>query len=358
MASFPKLQTTGEDIQTRDFSQPEPMQSPTRVHYDIESGPASFPNARRRSSARVDSPPSPTIPRRRTRADTFKSMKSTHTTRTSLDQTAPFWQPGQEPGLDPSKVDGGRPDAPTLQVPCQITVVDFSEERMETHDFDNAGFVNFIAQPQAEWIKCRWISVNGLSWDVIQALGVQKRLHRLAIEDLVHLNNRTKADWYSDHTYLVFTLQKLIHLHHDDEEEGVDVGDAGSFMSYVPRKKKLQRWIKKQSQMITAPKYNEKNLVGGVHDPYNGFVKGHTDGIADAPVQKLRTLQRYHGGVNHERMAYMEAHSPLNAKKMAVSAEQVSVFLTAGMCLIARKTYGGANNLRQLSDMLLRIFSR
>lgn len=93
--------------------------------------------------------------------------------------------------------------------------------------------------------------------------------------------------------------------------------------------------------MLFAPKYNEKNMVGGVHDPYNGFVKGHTDGIPDAPVQKLRTLQRYHGGKNHERMAYMEAHSPLTAKKMAVSAEQVSIFLTAGMKFVLRRLSGG-----------------
>jgi hypothetical protein len=223
MASRPKLETAAEDISTRDFSQPQHIQSPTRVHYDLESGGPSPPPGRRRSSMIPDSPPSPVLYRRRTRADTFKSTKSTHTTRESLEQVPPHWQPGQEPGLDPSKVDGGRPDAPTLHAECQITIVDFSEERIETHDFDNSGFVDFIAQPQAEWIKCRWISVNGLSWDVIQALGVQKRLHRLAIEDLLHLNNRTKADWYSDHTYLVFTLQKLIHLHADDEEEGSDL---------------------------------------------------------------------------------------------------------------------------------------
>lgn len=197
MASFPKLQTAGENIETRDFSQPQPIQSPTTrgVHYDLESGSEPPQTGRRRSSARPESPTSPAVYRRRTRADTFRSTKSAHTTRASLDQAPPYWQPGQEPGLDPSKVDGGRPDAPTLHAECQITVVDFSETNLEMHDFDNAGFVNFIAKPQADWIKCRWISVNGLSWDVIQALGVQKRLHRLAIEDLVHLNNRTKADW-------------------------------------------------------------------------------------------------------------------------------------------------------------------
>jgi Mg2+ and Co2+ transporter CorA len=74
--------------------------------------------------------------------------------------------------------------------------VDFSEDDIVTHDFDNAGLIEFLRKPQESWITCRWINVNGLSWDVIQALGQHKKLHRLAIEDLTNTNNRTKADWY------------------------------------------------------------------------------------------------------------------------------------------------------------------
>lgn len=66
---------------------------------------------------------------------------------------------------------------------------------MVMHDFGNEGLINFLQQKQDDWISCRWINVNGLSWDVIQALGQYKRLHRLAIEDLMNTNNRTKADW-------------------------------------------------------------------------------------------------------------------------------------------------------------------
>ena len=49
--------------------------------------------------------------------------------------------------------------------------------------------------PQPEWVKCRWVNVNGLSWDVIQLLGRDKSLHRLAIEDLMNTRNRIKAEW-------------------------------------------------------------------------------------------------------------------------------------------------------------------
>jgi Mg2+ and Co2+ transporter CorA len=80
---------------------------------------------------------------------------------------------------------------------CQITVVDYSEDDMEMHDFNNDELIEFLKTKQEDWIKCRWINVNGLSWDVIQALAAYKKLHKLAIEDLVNIENRTKADWYA-----------------------------------------------------------------------------------------------------------------------------------------------------------------
>lgn len=93
-----------------------------------------------------------------------------------------------------TKIDG-RSHTPTLHEECQITVVDFSEEDMHMRDMDNAELIDFLQEDQEDWIRCRWINVNGLSWDVVQALGKYKKLHKLAIEDLVNTNNRTKADW-------------------------------------------------------------------------------------------------------------------------------------------------------------------
>jgi len=85
---------------------------------------------------------------------------------------------------------------PTLSAPCQITIVDFSEDKISIHKFDNDTLAPFLQKPQPKWVKCRWINVNGLSWDVIQTLGQQKNLHRLAIEDIMNTRNRTKAEWY------------------------------------------------------------------------------------------------------------------------------------------------------------------
>jgi Mg2+ and Co2+ transporter CorA len=115
----------------------------------------------------------------------------------------PQWEPGQEPGLDPAKPYGGREEPPSLYTECDITVVDYSEDDMMMRHLDNVSLPNWIAKMEKmeqegqkeDWVMCRWINVNGLSWDVIQALGKYKRLHRLAIEDMVNTKNRTKVDW-------------------------------------------------------------------------------------------------------------------------------------------------------------------
>ncbi len=107
----------------------------------------------------------------------------------------PGWRPGSEPGVDTSKPDGGYGSMVNLTAKCQITIVDFSEDDIIIHELDNDEMIAFLKIPQPKWVKCRWINVNALSWDVIQALGQYKELHSLAIEDLMNTQNRTKADW-------------------------------------------------------------------------------------------------------------------------------------------------------------------
>ena len=134
----------------------------------------------------------------------FSPVMRRRTTRMSNHQMAdltdyvasrPGWAPGSEPGFDPEQADGGHGSMPTLSAPCEITVIDYAQEKFDMSVFDNAGFISFIEEPQPEWSKCRWININGLSWDVIQAVGRRKGLHKLALEDIMNTRNRTKCDW-------------------------------------------------------------------------------------------------------------------------------------------------------------------
>lgn len=135
-------------------------------------------------------PTNPILRRRGARSSTSRTV-----TASKSYPERPNWHPGQEPGLDPSKPNGGRTQKPMLHAQCEITVVDFSEDDMVMRHLNNESLPGFLKHEKEDWIKCRWINVNGLSWDVISALGKYKKLHRLAVEDMTNTRNRTKADW-------------------------------------------------------------------------------------------------------------------------------------------------------------------
>jgi hypothetical protein len=142
------------------------------------------------------------------------------------------------------------------------------------------------------------------------------------------------APRYTDHAYIVLTLQKLVHIHPDNDCSDSESDDLDYISgSSKPKPGPVSRAVRKlfsKSKAKDDDRQRRVSTVSAIHDPGNGFVVGHTDGVPNADLQKLRTLQRYHGGPNQERMTFMESHSPLTKKDLAVSAEQVSIFLTSG----------------------------
>ena len=289
---------------------------------------------------------SPSLLRRRTnaaspggfgrpRAATFRTVEDFDEL-DAVHHERPGWQPGSEPGFDPKLPDGGHASMPTLSAPCKITVVDFSHGHVEKRHFDNQTFIDYLDRPKDEWAKCRWINVNGLSWDVIQALGAKKGLHKLALEDVMNIRNRTKADWYPNHAFIVMTLQKLVHLVDEDDS-------TSSSSSSVPSRKSLSAlrdsfkdfWRSKREEHDIRGDQDidpEKDTVG-----YSGTDATRTfpDGTQLNETAMLRSLQRYHASGNEARTEFMERHSSLAPYKMAISAEQVSVFLTSDNTVIS-----------------------
>jgi hypothetical protein len=134
---------------------------------------------------------------------------------------------------------------------------------------------------------------------------------------------------------MVMTLQKLIHLNDNDTSDSeMDDNDSSYGGTGKPKRgrfsKTLHKWFSKSAPKNKYDDGQRRDSTATGISHTNGFVTGHTDGVSTAPMQKLRTLQRYHDGVNQERAEYMEKQSPLTKRGWAVSAEQVSIFLTAG----------------------------
>jgi len=236
---------------------------------------------------------------------------------------------------------------PTLKTRCEITAVDFSHEELSTRRLTNDTLPEFLNKPQPEWSKCRWINVNGLSWDVVQTLGQYKNLHKLALEDLMNTRNRTKAEWYPTHAFIILTLQKLVHIDDfidsDDSDSDVDSDDDGSHSSVrsSPSEKRRRGLWKRLQRLFERRKRRaaESTLEIGKEsapDGSRGKAKSHMNSSADSvSLDSLRTLQTYRGSPNDPRTIYMEKNSSLSGRDLAVACEQVSMFITQDNTIIS-----------------------
>ncbi|OAA74216.1 Mg2+ transporter protein, CorA-like/Zinc transport protein ZntB [Cordyceps fumosorosea ARSEF 2679] len=259
--------------------------------------------------------------RRGSRAPTFRTFDGGEDEfEMPFSGTAEGWHPGAEPGYDPQLPDGGHASVPQLSAACEITVVDFALDHMQQWHFANDAFIEFLAKPKEDWAKCRWININGLSWDVIQAVGSTKGLHKLAIEDIMNLRNRTKVDWYPNHAFIIMTLQKLVHIVDSDTSS---ISSASSSSS-----RKTMATVR---QFFSGDGGRNNNA-----DPEKTHGKDAAPPFVDLPeTNMLRSLQRYQASGNEARTLFMEAHSSLAPYNLAISAEQVSIFLTADNTVIS-----------------------
>ncbi|KAF1819885.1 uncharacterized protein K489DRAFT_325048 [Dissoconium aciculare CBS 342.82] len=238
--------------------------------------------------------------------------------------------PGAEPGIDvTSEGDELLPEhLSNLKAACTINIIDYSEDRRIFHTATNHDLAEKLDQPRPEDLPCRWISVNGISWDVIRVIGNKYHLHQLAIEDLIHTRSRTKVDWYSDHAAIVLTLQKLVRLHShqgadDDDcsECSATADDDDSILKSGSARKAKRGWFsrKRAGKENVLPTVNPNKL--------EETVTAHSSPSHDSPVTEIRTLHRYENAAIPEHTAWMEKHSPLTAEDLAVSVEQVCLFL-------------------------------
>ena len=355
---------------SHDFASSDHRADPSHTaHFDLES--QTSPDVQVPTEDLAKDPARESIePKNPNRVDTTMSRNSTNTARRRVRTNTvksvyenggmgrtTGWTPGQEPGIDTSDPappynhgnatgpDTGRPNQ--LSQLCEITVVDYSSDDMKSYILDNGNLEEFLQRPTEEWSMVRWINVNGLSMDVIRLLGKHKSLHRLAIEDVTNTQNRTKADWYNDHTFIVLALQKLVRLQaaedcdSDEESEDEKIG-----------------WKKKSPTQNTQGKrdgFTKKHLNGGgaitallsdIFGPKKKVAKAH--GLNSATGFKhassvtapwaphpVRTLQRYHSGPNEDRTEFMERHAVLSSKGHGVAMEQVSIFLTRDNTVIS-----------------------
>ena len=127
---------------------------------------------------------------------------------------------------------------------------------------------------------------------------------------------------------VVLPLQKLIHLHSSSDSDS-DPSDSDNDERATKRGSKWKRSFWSRLRRSKAEHDEDEppkpiDTPADVHNPTNGFISAHIAPSTKSPVTPLRTLQRYHGGPNEERIQFMENHSALASKNLGVSVEQVS----------------------------------
>ncbi|TKA23199.1 hypothetical protein B0A50_07592 [Salinomyces thailandicus] len=336
--------------------------SPTTIYRSSTvRRPSTAPSVQLPPSALDDRSGSPTRQRRESflsRASTvasdasgirYRKPERTNTITSYHKPDESHFQPGAEPGIDTSAASDVLPaHLANLQTNCDINIFDISLDEVRHTKAINSTLPSVLAEERDLELPCRWISVNGLSWDVIKCLGNKYSLHRLAIEDLLHPSTRTKVDWYADHAFVVLTLQKLVRLH--QHRWGESRCDCPATEDLIPEDededhKKLQaqqqgqggqtwkRWWQqyREKQDDVLPRYLDRNMDGRI----DMFVPAHSGTSEESPITSIRTLHRYESAQIPEHTAFMERHSVLAAEDLAVSVEQVSIFLMADNTVIS-----------------------
>jgi len=105
--------------------------------------------------------------------------------------------PGAPPGIEHITEQWTPPEPGTIR----IRVMDVCKEKVETHWVDDLD--DFLSRPQPEWVKLRWVDVDGLHAYVVSKLQRAYGFHTLAAEDVLHVPQRPRVDAYTDHLFIV-----------------------------------------------------------------------------------------------------------------------------------------------------------
>ena len=146
---------------------------------------------------------------------------------------------------------------------------------------------------------------------------------------------------------MVLPLQKLIHVSsksdRDSDSSDFESNGTEALKPSTMRRPKKKRGTSTKSLLSRSINLNPSHRNSGrqlptsadSNDPATRSATRQSTCSTTASISHVRTLQRYHGGPNEERIQFMEEHSALASKGLGVAVEQVSIFLTSDNSVIS-----------------------
>lgn len=260
--------------------------------------------------------------------------------------SAPQRNPGWEPGVDVSTM-----HVELNSIGSVVTVVDYNQFKDRTCITNvypvfgapmskvNGDFVE-ILNNRPSWSKVRWINVNGLTWETIAPIAHHYKLHRLAIEDMVDIPQRTKVDRYPTHLFCAFPLHKLITRPGPVRKHSPRSWMATLFGWASRKKSKPKRDTGRASTAISGGDTQfmtqhvaeeERNMAECIESQPMRSIYKWMSPMQSETSQKLRddSLPEATQGDN---LSYLR---PLAAQNKMIGVEQVSLFLTTDSTVIS-----------------------
>jgi magnesium transporter len=116
--------------------------------------------------------------------------------------------PGAAPGIEHDEISAHHHSSTT---PAQITCIDYCPTNIIIQVVSE--LEEFLAHHRPDWSLVRWINIDGLQdMPAIQSLAAKYDLHPLAIEDLIHAEQRPKIEAYGgDETEMLARLFIVAH---------------------------------------------------------------------------------------------------------------------------------------------------
>lgn len=113
-------------------------------------------------------------------------------------------KPGQLPEIDHVTDVQKPPEPDTVQIIC----TDYSPSRIETNQITNLD--EFLIKPMPQWVKVRWFNVSSINPNIISLFQQHFAFHSLIAEDILHIQQRPRIDFFDDHLFIVLRMLKLL----------------------------------------------------------------------------------------------------------------------------------------------------
>ncbi|KAH3675984.1 hypothetical protein WICMUC_002280 [Wickerhamomyces mucosus] len=185
----------------------------------------------------------------------------------------------------------------------QVVIDNDEEEEKPTASFKDKPDVlklRKLLNSRPQWSTIRWVNVNGISWEAIATIGEHYKLHRLAIEDMIDIPQRTKIDFFHEQLFGVVPLIKLV------RNKDAQVSES--------KLHDILGWVRGDGE--------QKNL-------FNPPFKGNNLTELIPKLHQMRRLNQIFqpAGPSKRKLKILDDERPLSYRNLFVGIEQVSFFI-------------------------------